>query len=160
MKVDNSAKYVQVVDCSGKMFWYSDKIGKVFQVTGYKEKDYIVMNEDNVDSYLIDVRDCCVVSGVPVAVDVEQPKPIDAHYTSFVYTLTEDDKQAGMIKVDPYFVSNQWQLGAKDNTGILFHCLKNIARFSDKNTKEREIIALFKQVKRLAELEKVNLEGQ
>lgn len=81
----------------------------------------------------------------------------DAHYSSFVYTLTEEDKKAGSLKVDPYFVAMQWQLGKKDDTGVLFHNLKNIARFGEKNSKEREIVALYKQIKRLAQLEGVTL---
>jgi hypothetical protein len=60
--------------------------------------------------------------------------------------------------IDPYFVSKTWKLGEKDNTGILFHCLKTIARFGTKNDKKREIKALYNQIKRLAELEDVDLE--
>lgn len=80
----------------------------------------------------------------------------DKHY-SFEYALTKQDKNGGTIKVDPYFVSKQWQLGKKDDTGTIFHILKTIARFGDKNSKEREIKALYAQVKRLAELEGVDL---
>lgn len=83
---------------------------------------------------------------------------IDAHY-AFEYVLTEEDRQRGTIKVDPYFVAKQWQLGRKDDSGVLFHLLKNIARFSDKNSRLREIVGLFKSVKRLAALEGVTLEG-
>lgn len=85
------------------------------------------------------------------------PKPtIDSHY-DFTYTLTEADKLAGKIKVDPYFVAQQWKLGSKDDTGVVFHALKTIARFGDKNTKEREINALHKSIIRLAQLEGVEL---
>lgn len=87
----------------------------------------------------------------------EEKRVIDAHY-SFNYTLTEKDREVGSIKVDPYFVAKQWRLGSKDDTGVLFHCLKNISRYSDKNTKEREITALYLQVKRLAEIEGVKLD--
>lgn len=80
----------------------------------------------------------------------------DSHY-SFQYTLTVRDEQDGMIRVDPYFVSKQWKLGKKDDTGAIFHILKTIARFGDKNSKEREIKALYAQVVRLAELEGVAL---
>ena len=81
----------------------------------------------------------------------------DSHY-SFKYCITEQDTENGNIKVDPYFVSKQWKLGQKDDTGTIFHILKTIARFGDKNSKEREIKALYAQVKRLAELEGVNLD--
>jgi hypothetical protein len=88
---------------------------------------------------------------------VQQPKTIDSHY-NFDYAITETDREKGVLKVDPYFVAKQWRLGGKDDTGVLFHCLKNISRYSDKNTKEREITALYLQVKRLAELENVKLD--
>lgn len=87
----------------------------------------------------------------------EERRVLDAHY-SFNYTLTDADREKGVIKVDPYFVAKQWQLGSKDDTGVLFHCLKNISRYSDKNSKEREIKALNLQIKRLAELEGVSLD--
>ena len=80
----------------------------------------------------------------------------DKHY-SFEYFVTVRDSEAGSIRVDPYFVSKQWQLGKKDDTGTIFHILKTIARFGEKNSKEREIKALYAQVKRLAELEGVDL---
>jgi hypothetical protein len=81
---------------------------------------------------------------------------IDSHY-NFTYTLTPDDVDAGYLKIDPYFVSQQWNLGSKDSTGVIFHLLKTIARFGDKNGKEREINALHKSVLRLAQLEGVEL---
>lgn len=81
----------------------------------------------------------------------------DQHY-SFEYPIQQADKESGSIRVDPYFVSKQWQLGKKDDTGTIFHILKTIARFGDKNSKEREIKALCAQVKRLAELEGVDLD--
>ena len=83
-------------------------------------------------------------------------KPIDAHY-NYYYTLRQSDIEAGKIKVDAYFASQQWKLGSKDETGALFHCLKTIIRFGEKNSVEREINALYKQVKRLAELNGVEL---
>jgi hypothetical protein len=80
----------------------------------------------------------------------------DKHY-DFTYTLTEKDIEAGEIKIDPYFVSYQWKLGEKDNSGALWHCFKGIARFGEKNTVEREIKALHAQIKRLAEIHGVTL---
>ncbi len=90
---------------------------------------------------------------------IVQQQNIDSHY-DFFYTLTESDIVKKTIKVDPYFVSNLWKLGSKDESGILFHCLKTISRFGDKNPVEREIIALHKQIKRLAEIHNVNLEDK
>jgi len=75
----------------------------------------------------------------------------NSHY-NFTYKLTQKDIEKGEIKLDPYFISQQWDLGSKDNTGILFHCLKTIARWGAKNTVEREIQAMEAQIKRLKEL--------
>lgn len=78
------------------------------------------------------------------------------HYDKY-YQLTPEDISSGKIKIDAYFVSNMWKLGEKDNTGVLFHNLKTIARFGEKNGVEREICALYNQTKRLAELHGVDL---
>ena len=69
----------------------------------------------------------------------------DKHY-DFNYTLTEKDIEAGSIKLDPYFVAKQWKTGSKDDSGALFHVLKTVARFGDKNDVEREVKALYAQV--------------
>lgn len=87
----------------------------------------------------------------------EKPQSIDSHY-DFYYDLSEFEAKYGQVKVDPYFVSRQWRVGARDTSGALFHILKTIARFGDKNPKEREIKAIYLQIKRLAELENVELE--
>jgi len=77
----------------------------------------------------------------------------DKHY-NFIYKLTEEDIKNKEIKIDPYFVSKEWKLGSKDETGILFHILKTIARFGLKNTIEREIDAILAQATRLKQLNK------
>lgn len=82
---------------------------------------------------------------------------IDGHY-DFYYLLTEQDVTTGKIKIDPYFVSKQWNIGSKDESGALWHCFKTISRFGTKNPIEREIKALHLQVKRLAELNNVALD--
>jgi hypothetical protein len=82
---------------------------------------------------------------------------IDAHY-DFFYDLKPHELQNQQIKTDPYFISKQWRVGERDPSGALFHILKTIARFGDKNPKEREIKAIYLQIKRLAELEGVELE--
>lgn len=69
----------------------------------------------------------------------------DKHY-DFTYTLSEKDIEQGGIKIDPYFISKQWKVGSKDDSGALFHCLKTIARFGHKNDIEREVKALHAQV--------------
>jgi len=88
---------------------------------------------------------------------LESPKRIDQHY-DFFYELSPHEAQFLQLKVDPYFVSKQWRIGERDHSGALFHILKTIARFGDKNSREREIKAIYLQIKRLAELEGVELE--
>lgn len=73
----------------------------------------------------------------------------DKHY-DFTYTLTEKDIKQGSIKIDPYFISKQWKVGSKDDSGALFHILKTVARFGDKNDIEREVKALHAQVRGVA----------
>ena len=51
-----------------------------------------------------------------------------------------------------------WDLGSKDSSGVLFHILKTISRFGIKNSVEREIRAIYEQIKRLAELLSIKLE--
>lgn len=79
------------------------------------------------------------------------------HY-DFTYQLTESDINAGCITLDPYFVSKQWRVGSRDDSGALFHSLKTIARFGDKNSVDREIKALYNQAKAMARIYGVNLE--
>lgn len=79
------------------------------------------------------------------------------HYRA-EYQLTPEDIKKGTIKIDPYFVAKQWRCGVKDPSGALFHQLKTIARFGEKNSRERETRALYNQIKRFAELEGIDLE--
>jgi hypothetical protein len=95
-----------------------------------------------------------VGQGTPAVQSV--PRSIDAHYDAD-YVLTDADRERGAVKVDPYFVALQWRTGARDPSGVLFHMLKTIARFGDKNSREREIVALHKSLLRLAALENVEL---
>lgn len=80
----------------------------------------------------------------------------DKHYDNN-YTLTQKDIERGFVKIDPYFVSKMWKIGSKDDSGALWHCFKTIARFGEKNSREREIKALYAQIKCLAEIEEVEL---
>lgn len=73
----------------------------------------------------------------------------DKHY-DFTYELTEEDISKGSLKIDPYFVAKQWKTGSKDDSGALFHVLKTVARFGDKNGIEREVKALHAQVRGVA----------
>lgn len=78
------------------------------------------------------------------------------HYNMY-YTLTENDIEAGEIKVDAYWVAKQWKTGSRDDSGALWHSLKTIARFGEKNDKAREIKALYNQAKALARIYDVEL---
>lgn len=80
------------------------------------------------------------------------------HYDNF-YNLTKQDIEKGKIKIDPYFVGKQWSIGANDNSGILAHQLKTIARFGVKNSVEREIKAIYNQAKRMMELYNIQEEN-
>jgi len=83
------------------------------------------------------------------------------HYTTdhynLYYTLTNKDIEAGKIKVDAYWVAKQWKTGSRDDSGALWHSLKTIARFGEKNDKAREIKALYNQAKALARIYDVEL---
>lgn len=82
----------------------------------------------------------------------------DKHYDHY-YTLTEDDIKLGKVRLDVYTVANVWGIGGKDNSGALWHTFKIFPRFGEKNSEEREIIAMYKQVKALAKVKGVSLEG-
>ena len=97
---------------------------------------------------------------VPVRDDDISVRPKDnyttAHYNMY-YHLTENDIEAGKIKVDAYWVAKQWKTGSRDDSGALWHSLKTIARFGEKNDKAREIKALYNQAKALARIYDVEL---
>lgn len=78
------------------------------------------------------------------------------HYDNYYY-LTPDDIEVGKIRVDAYWVAKQWCTGSRDDSGALWHSLKTIARFGEKNSKEREIKALYNQAKALARIYGVDL---
>ena len=75
----------------------------------------------------------------------------DKHY-NFNAKLTSQEIESVEIRLDPYRVAKEWRLGKKDDTGCLFHILKGIARFGDKNSVEREIKAMEATIKRMKEL--------
>lgn len=81
----------------------------------------------------------------------------DNHYDNY-YTLTETDIKEGKIKMDAYFVAKVWRTGSRDDSGALWHSLKTIARFGDKNPIEREIKALYNQAKALGRIYGVDLD--
>lgn len=82
----------------------------------------------------------------------------DSHY-DVNYTLTEEDIKRGFVRMDVYQVNKIWKLNSADDTGAAFHTLKCLGRLAkNKNTKEREIRAMYGQIKRWAELEGITLD--
>ncbi len=98
-----------------------------------------------------------LASATPMTVAEDQTGWTGTHYDNW-YTLSDQDKAIGKVKIDAYFVNKMWKLNEKDDTGGLFHNLKTIARFGDKNPVERELKALYNQTKRMAELYGVDLD--
>ena len=117
-------------------------------------KFYVDINDITIESYNPDTAKPPEV--VAVGEKLISTEWTDKHY-DFSYQLTEKDIESGFVKVDPYFVAKQWEIGSKDDSGALWHCFKTIARFGEKNSKEREIRALYAQIKRLADLEGIEL---
>ena len=97
------------------------------------------------------------VKDIPEVKSLVKTEWTDKHY-DFNYTLTEDDIENGFVKLDVYKVAKVWRTGSKDDSGALWHSLKTIARFGEKNTVEREVKALYEQVKGLARENGVTLE--
>lgn len=81
----------------------------------------------------------------------------DTHYEHY-YTLTEDDIKLGKVKLDVYTVADVWKIGSKDDSGALWHTFKIFPRYGEKNSEEREIKAMYAQVKALAKIKGVVLE--
>jgi hypothetical protein len=82
-------------------------------------------------------------------------RPVDTkHYDTFDVKLTKKEVESGVIRLDPYRVAKEWNLGGKDPSGCLFHMLKTICRFGVKtgNSVERELGSLEATLKRLKEL--------
>lgn len=144
----------------------SAKVGNTYTVEGFSKDCSIYLEEifgefdpeyfELVDKYNPDEAIPPEVVATGDELVSTQTEWTDKHYDNN-YTLTKQDIERGFVKVDPYFVSKIWKIGSKDDSGALWHCFKTIARFGEKNSKEREIRALHAQIKRLAELEKIEL---
>lgn len=81
------------------------------------------------------------------------------HYDKY-YHLTPEDIAEGKIRLDAYTVAKVWKIGSKDDSGALFHTFKLFPRWGEKNTIEREIVALYNQAKALARVYNVKLEDK
>lgn len=75
-----------------------------------------------------------------------------SHYDRFEYKLTKKDIEQGSIRIDPYFVSSVWKLGARDKTGGLFHILKTLARTKEGNSIVRELESIKATIIRVIEV--------
>ena len=80
----------------------------------------------------------------------------DSHYNHNYY-FTPEEKEQGFVRLDVYKVAKVWKIGSKDDSGALWHTFKIFPRFGEKNTKEREIKAMYAQIKALAEIQGVEL---
>jgi hypothetical protein len=156
-------KKVTIGDASKHFFSWSDMmdntVGTTVNVIEDTTEEYGTYCLSNGWYYLPESLE--LVQDELIEESVEDPikamPSIDSHY-NFEYILKESDHEAGVIKIDPYFVAKQWRLGDKDSSGVIFHIMKSCARFGEKNSKEREILAIYKSIKRLAELEGVYLD--
>jgi hypothetical protein len=160
---------VKVIKASLPSFWYADKIGSVFTLRRLASYDNWAIEEDHTsflnssDIELVEEELSLVLEEHPLESYPSKDKPDKddgysvSHYDNY-YTLTEEDIEAGQIKVDAYWVAKQWKTGSRDDSGALWHSLKTIARFGDKNSVDREIKALYNQAKALARIYKVDLE--
>lgn len=82
----------------------------------------------------------------------------NTHY-NHNYILTEKEKEQGFVKLDAYKVAKVWKIGSKDDSGALWHTFKIFPRYGEKNSVEREIKAMYNQIKCLAEIEGVDLDN-
>jgi hypothetical protein len=93
--------------------------------------------------------------------DIEEKSPlpasIDSHYDNW-YTLTQDEIDLGKVKIDPYLYYGVNSIGDDDKFGCKMHMLKNLSRHKESNSQEREIVGLYKTIKRMAELNGIDLE--
>lgn len=122
--------------------------------------EYIIESNINYNSYYLEGVNFAVQDWMIEGIVKETPKNLSKEWTGshydFYYNLTEEDIKKGKIKLDPYFVGKQWKIGSKDDSGILVHQLKTIARFGSKNDIKREVKALYEQAKRMMEIYEVD----
>lgn len=158
--------YRGIYNCKKDIIFVAEHLDKCNNpniVNFYKEMYESCGKSSKIVSYLGDDKYqiegeilCDKISGVLGESVEDKGEWTDKHY-NFTYDLKEGDIKQGVIKIDPYFVNEVWGLNKKDSTGIIFHCLKTLARWTDKNPEEREIRALYGQIKRLAEMRGVEL---
>lgn len=145
-----------------------EQVREKYPLPSETQQEYKELQED-VESLKEGLHGCVVVGQNLLKTLKELPEPqinpadftsskIDSHYTSHLYKLTEQDIKSGEILIDPYFVCKLWNLRERDDTGALFHILKNLSRDKQGNTIDREIVGIYKSIKRHANLMGVDLE--
>lgn len=169
--ITESKSFFRVID-DIPLTEYEKKYGKF--ATGYSKERFVVIDDSYNDKRhepVVELKSFTLKEYVKSVVQENetfterendeklnaQMGEIDQHY-NFFYYLTPEDREKDYIKIDPYFVANQWNFNKNDPTGCIFHIFKTCARFGSKNTKAREIEAMYKTIKRLAELEGIILE--
>ena len=78
------------------------------------------------------------------------------HYNANI-PLSKVDIKNGFVRADAYSIYRANNISKHDKSGILFHTLKTILRFGEKNTIDREISAILNQSLRLARDEGVDI---
>ena len=159
---------------------YNIDVGDQIKVTSCIRTNWYKLNEEHIVTEIVRCDDGSVKayrtptsgpSGYILATDVQKvvdtkvslapelpPSKVwtDSHYDTYYY-LSEEDIEAGRIKLDTYLVAKVWKVGSKDDSGALWHSLKTINRFGQKNDVSREIQALYAQAKALARIYGVTL---
>lgn len=149
-----------VIDRDGK--WHDFDAGEKVKLIDKDDYQNLLFENAIGVSQFLDVHQVSLIASDVTDHGIQQEEKhseewTDKHYDN-KYQLSEEDIKNGFINLDVYFVSKQWKIGSRDESGALWHCLKTIARFGDKNSKEREIKALYAQIKCLAKLEGVDLD--
>ncbi|WOZ57517.1 ATPase [Pseudomonas phage vB_PseuGesM_254] len=156
------------------------KAGDKIMVTSCTEKNWYCLGEEYVVEKILYYNDGDVKGYQPISAHdgwilapdaqkifyqakVDTPHEVQptnswtaSHYDTY-YELTKEDIAAGKVKLDTYLVAKVWKVGSKDDSGALWHSLKTINRFGQKNDVSREIQALYAQAKALARIYGVKL---
>lgn len=159
---------------------YNIEVGDKIKVTSCTRTNWYKLNEDHIVTEIVYQDDGTVKAyrtpqsgpcGYILASDVTKivepkismapelpPSKVwtDSHYDNY-YELTKEDVLEGRVKLDTYLVAKVWKVGSKDDSGALWHSLKTINRFGQKNDVSREIQALYAQAKALARIYGVTL---
>lgn len=127
----------------------------------FNESEYSKEGDSELFEDLKEILEEMHKNSEPYAVEIKKEREnswTDKHYDNY-YTLTEEDIEAGKIRLDAYTVNRAWKINSWDDTGAAFHLLKTLPRIAnEKNDLERELTALYKQVKCLCKLHNVEVD--